>query len=321
VRVLIERVSRFERISADGLMRDLTLAGFDVLRVRVSDTDAAGIMLDTALGIIKEGRAALVAAASATAAGIPRRNYAGRQPESVGQFLDRVRVGQTEKGSFVVPLLSPYAFDIAENQSLPGEWFGRRVMRKLTQAFVAVDNALGADDGSNITNFLSAAPRGVSANLCQALGRLVETAGGVELTVGWALAAPERTTPSLSLSPTSASTLLRAASSLAEVDPPPSEPLIGFVTRLDDTAGPARATLETWIEGKLRNVSCYFDDTLRNVFSEGWEYRRAVLVAGDLQREGKKLSIPRVSEAYPVDLPEEEEEEGAERALVSSKHR
>ncbi len=304
--MLVERVSRVERMTRGAVLHDLSLAGYDVLRIRITDADDGNLDLEKAVVVIKEARAALVAAAAATAAGAPRKNYAGRQHESVGAFVDQVRVGQTERGSFVVPLLSSYAFDVADNASLPGEWFARRVMKKLTSGLSAIDDVLGSSDG-DVENFTNATAKGVSANLCGALGRLVQHVGNVEIGVRWASAAPEPVTRSVTLAEASSATLIRAAAKLAEADPPPSEPLIGFITQLDDAvAGPlATATLQTWIDSKLKNVVCYFDDTYRARFTDAWHSRRPIVIDGQLKLDGKRLAIREINDATLIDPQQE----------------
>lgn len=292
--LLIERLAKIEGVSREVILRDLALAGYDVLRVRVLDADDGSVDLERGIAVFQQARAALVAAANAAAAKAPRRNYAGRQHESVGAFLERVKLGQTERGSYVVPLLTPYAFDVLNTTLLPGEWFGRRVMRKLTTSLTAVDKALSAADLQSGQSFVDAAPQGVSANLCLALGRLVEAAGKVELSVRWASAEPEPSeAPPLRLVEQTAPALLRAAAHLAEADPPPAEPIVGFVTKLvgDD------AVVETWLDGRLRNVRLSIEERHRETFADAWQDRRRIYLDGKLEREGKRLNLTDVTTA------------------------
>lgn len=304
--ILVDRIAFVEQMARAAVIQDLSFAGYDVLRVRIVEADDGSLDLEKIVVVVKEARAALVAAAAATAAGVPRKNYTGRQHESVGAFVDRIRVGQTERGSFVVPLLSPYAFDPDDGLTFPGEWFARRVMKKLTVGLGTVDRVLGASNGATVDSFLDATPQGVSANLCGALGRLVQAVGDIELGVRWASAAPEKPVQTVKLARASASTLLRASSRLAEADPPPAEPFVGWITHLDNPR--SVATAEAMVDGKLRNIRCYFDERMRADFATAWEQRRPLLLQGPIVREGKRLSVRQLAIAHPLDVEPDEDE-------------
>lgn len=231
--LLLQRVAEVEQMTPEALVRELSFSAFDIFRVRLVDAEAGAVALDETLAVIREARSAILAAANATAANSPRRSYMGRQPEGVGEFMSRVRMGQTEVGSFVVPLLAPYTFDIGQASLFPRDWFGRQVMRKLTSGLQAVERALSS---ASFEAFQEGASAGVSANLCQALGRMVSAAGRIQLSVKWAVVEPEFEVPSpITLVAGSDTTLLSAAAKLAEAEPPPSEPILGFVTKLIGT--------------------------------------------------------------------------------------
>lgn len=287
--VLVKQLARIEKCSEQAILRDLSFAGYDVLRLRIVGADDGALSLGTLISTVREARATIVAAASATASKAPRANYAGRQSEKVSAFIDKVRMGQTERGSFVVPLLIPFAFDVQEEPSIAREWFGRRVSRKLTSSFQAIETALAQSDGTDdMSAFSSATASGVSANLCQALGRLVEATGKVELGVRWAISEPEDIGPtSFTLTDTSAPTLFRAAAKLAETDPPPPEPVVGHVTKL----GEDTAIVSAWISGGLKSVTVAIPEHHRGVFADAWNGRLPVYLEGDLTYEGRKIKL------------------------------
>ena len=291
--LLLGRAADVKGMTVDALVRELSMAAFDILKVRMVDAEAGVVDLDSSLTVIREARGAILAAAHATAANAPRRSYAGRQPESVGQFMSRVKMGQTELGSFVVPLLSPYTFDEGQGQTslFRGEWFGRRVMKKLTSGLQAVERALSS---ASRDAFAEGAPVGVSANLCQALGRMVSAAGRVELSVRWATLEPEPEVPAPVMFVAGAdAALLSAAARLAEAEPPPSEPILGFVTKLIGSD----ATVATVVDGRLRNVHLSIPEAFRATFASAWRERTSLMLMGELALEGKHLTLRTVEQA------------------------
>lgn len=298
--LLIEQVSDAEGISRESLLRDLTMAAYDVVRVRLVDADEGVVELDNAIKVVRESRAALVAAANAAAAKAPRKNYAGRMHEVVAGYAERVQLGQTERGSYVLPLLCPYTYDSEERPALPTLWFGRRVTRKFATALAAIDEALGFGGGKEAMDaFVRGTARGVSANMCSALGRLVEAGGRVELGVRWALAEQEDYTPKpVEFHASSAPLLLKAAGHLAEADPPPSEPVVGFVTKLHQ---PDRAVVNAVIDGGWKNVHIDIPEEFRTLFTKAWESRTPLVIDGELVADGKRITMRAMASATAVD--------------------
>jgi hypothetical protein len=131
---LINVVAEVESRRAAGVLFDLTLAPFDVIRVRSMDADAYGsIRFEQGLDLHEEAKRAVVAAANAAASEQPRKAWKGRRPDSVGQYLERLRLGQTENASFSLTVLSPYSFDPGGQEQatlFEDQAFGRRVTLK-----------------------------------------------------------------------------------------------------------------------------------------------------------------------------------------------
>jgi hypothetical protein len=310
--LLIDKVADVEGLSREALLRDLTMAGFDVVRVRLVDADDSAVELDRIIKIVRESRSALTAAANAAASRMPRKNYAGRQPESVGEFAERVRLGQTERGSFVLPLLCPYSYDPSETLMIPREWFGRRVTKTFVSAVEAIDEALGYAGGrEEIDAFIEGVPKGVSANMCAALARLAEAAGRIQLSVRWALPEPEPFAPrAVTIDSSASPVLLRAAAKMVEADPPRPEPLLAFVTKLHQ---PGHAIVETVIEGRHRNIHLEIPLELRDTFSRAWNDRQPLVIYGELGTDGNRLQMRTLHAA----LTAVEDDEGPDSAPKS----
>jgi hypothetical protein len=245
--------------------------------------------------LVQQARAALQAAARAAASKTPRRSYLGRQAESVTNLLEHVRVGQTERGSFVLPLLIPYAFDPGESEAML-DGLGRRAMRKLANGLIAIDRALGMASSAEPTiPFEGATSQGVSADLCQSVGRLLAETGNIELSIRWAAAQPESgQVVRIAFSESSASTLLRVAHLLREQDPPPPEPIVGFVTKLDET-GAGKMIVNGLVDGRWRNIELVLEQRYRVEATDAFRDRKPVILEGKLQQHGKRLSIPHLT--------------------------
>lgn len=293
--ILVERIADIEAMTPEAVVNDLGAAGYDVLRVRVVAAEGGSLDLDRALTVVQQARATLQAAAKAAASTVARRSYVGRQAESVTKLLEHVRIGQTERGSYVVPLLVPYAFDPSETPVFH-DWFARRSMRKLASGLDGVDRALAQVSDSQLSEpFAREAGAGVSADLCQSLGKLLSETGDVELSIRWAVAQPDALeSRGVRFSVASAPTLLRAAQALREQDPPPPEPIVGMVTKLDDRPTGTLMVVEAEVDGRWRRVELVLNESFRSLASDAFKEYRPVVVEGPIQRQGKRLVMTSV---------------------------
>ena len=118
---------------------------------------------------------------------------AGANIEATG-FVNQVRLGQTEQGSFVVTLLTPVVpppvpalFSDLEDGDAPIE---RRITRRLTEALGVTRKATEKAASGDGTEFDDAVTGGVSANLCEALVKLIGPFPTLDVGVTWARTRP-----------------------------------------------------------------------------------------------------------------------------------
>jgi len=164
--------------------------------VRASDAaDDGSIGIDPGVEIVQHARNLL--ASAACAALDPRRAYHLGKFQQAEDYMRRVRLGQTEHGSFVVTLLAPIppALSAIEQRSLwpdlEKEPYERQVTRILAQALRSAHSAVVASNrGIGLTAFTDAVSQGVSANLCEAVASIIDQADGADLSVTWAKTRP-----------------------------------------------------------------------------------------------------------------------------------
>ena len=88
------------------IYRDLAHADRDVVRARSPHADDDGsIAVNDGVDLIAQARNML--AAAACSARSPQPSYHIWKIQMVNEYMERVRLGQTETGSFVVTLLAP----------------------------------------------------------------------------------------------------------------------------------------------------------------------------------------------------------------------
>jgi len=133
---VVGTLGQVEDRSSIEVLRDLSYLNSDVIRVRRTiEADVAGaIPFIDGVKLVEEGLSLVTA--SAYAAVSPKKVVPSRRPVQVKDYLQHVRMGQTEQGSFVLtiishvsPLLTPGTRNLLELMDDP---FPRQVTKTLT---------------------------------------------------------------------------------------------------------------------------------------------------------------------------------------------
>lgn len=171
------------------VLRDLQTTASDLVRVRAPSrgADDGTLPLDQAVVFVERSRDMMLAAACAA---IDKRPvYAKRKAQQAMDYLGHVRMGQTERGSYVLTIFSPVPPELRPAQETlfpvePEEPYERAVTRTLMSALKALEGAArdAAVEG-NMTPFQAAVSQGVSTNLCDAVVALSAVSPGEGLDV------------------------------------------------------------------------------------------------------------------------------------------
>ena len=300
---LLKRLAAHEGRDQLQVYRDLVGAERDVVRVRVPHAEDDGsVRVDDGVEIVLQARDMLLSAACS--ANDPRESYrAGKVKEASG-YMDRVRLGQTEHGSFIVTLLAPVPPSLTVSQldlwpSEASEPYERLVTRRLADGLGAA--RLAAEkvvQGADLSAFEQVVPRGVSANLCEALAKLIVRGEGLDVSITWAKTRPTpETRRTVSFTKPYAEILSEAARLFRSQEPRPEERLEGFVVKLD--RGPdikeGKVTLRTLLDGSPVSVRTELEPHLYSVALSAHEQQKPLRLLGDLKRVGQRwrLDSPR----------------------------
>lgn len=171
VKELIFCLSEFEGRKAQDVLKDISEFYSDVIRVRVIHDDVEGgtIPLSDGVLLIKKAKELLLSAAKST---FSKKKYfaSGALSEELVRFVDQLRLGQTERGSYIVNLLAPIEAKIDKQEDISSTSVSRAVTKNLARSLHAIDESVERfKETRNLTAFDSAVEKGVSANLCDAL--------------------------------------------------------------------------------------------------------------------------------------------------------
>jgi hypothetical protein len=311
---VIRLVSTFESRDELTIYSDLTRADRDVIRVRAPDADDDGsIRIDNGVEIVQRSRDML--ASGACAAIETRRAYRLGKMQVAQDYMRRVRLGQTEHGSFVVALLAPIPPALSLTAQIPFwpefelEPYERQVTRVLSRSLHSAQAAIVASnrgDGANAFN--EAISSGVSANLCEAIASIIDQTNSVEISVTWAKTRPAPIArEQVVFSETDGEILREAARQFLLKEPRRDERIIGYVTNLrrQEDQFDGRITIKAIVDGKVKSVSADLLKPEYEVALRAHEIQAPITILGDIETEGRRL---RLRDGRDIQIIEDESE-------------
>ena len=295
---LIEIFAELSSADQMATYRDLVGADKDVVRVRALDNhDDGSVPIDAGVSLVTEARELLLAAACSVDAVQPV--YRPGANKKARDYMDRVRLGQTEHGSFVVTILAPVTPQIQLPLDpswidLKSEPFDRRVTRRLMVSLVATRRVVEQAVTHGENGLEEAIKDGVSANLCEAVAELTELSRNVDISVTWAKTRPEPEPRRHVMFSQNDSDVLREVSrNLRARLPKPDVELVGFVHELkrdhDEFEGSIK--LKANVDGRIQTVSAILDQVSYKLAVRAHGDKLLVISHGDLERIGQRWQL------------------------------
>jgi hypothetical protein len=304
------------------ILKEIVTAIFDVVRVRVDNPNSrdGSLTLDDGVQLFDNARKMVTSAARSTYE--KRAQFIATMPDQVSDYVRKVRVGQTERGSYIVNILSPVISDYDEERLFSTEpyeqedSFDRRVMHTLAEGLEATYSAAKENVyDPRYAKFEEAVPVGVSANLCEAIAKIGQSGGntGVEIDLRWALARPPQESRNhKTYFSAVAIPIIEEAGRQLRSTPSREQLLRGYVIKLAREKGLGEAgsiTISTVIEDKLRKVGVDLSAAQYQRAVRAHEEDQPIALFGKVERRGKSFLLrdPRDLEV----VREDEEDTGA----------
>ena len=295
---LLEIFSEFTDMDSLSVYRDLVTADRDVIRVRSPGAhDDGSIPFDTGLDLLQGSREMLLAAASSLSN--PQSLYRAGANRHATEHLQRMSLGQTEQGSFVVTILSPaisqpIQMTYLSEDRLDADPFARLVTRRVAQALAATRNATERTISGTDHAFSDAVQDGVSANMCEAIVQLIGPFSALDISFSWARTYPRNTArESVRFVSADAPVLEEAARAFRGREPMPDIQLFGFVRQLtrQEKEIDGAITICAPIEDSIQSVTAVLSqaDYIRAI--EAHRDKAAVIATGDLERVGQRWRL------------------------------
>ena len=293
---LIEIFTKVTERDELALYRDLVNANRDVVRVRAGGSDDGSLTVNDGVDLIDGARDMLLAVACSLRE--PQALYRAGANKEATDLLSRVRLGQTEQGSFVVALVIsipppiPTLFGDSEEFDAPIE---RRMTKRLIEALDAARSATESTVARDGEAFSRVVDKGVSANLCEALYRMISPFPTLDVDMTWARTRPMKSAGKIvEFSNPDAPILREAARSFREREPQPDMYLTGPIHRLhrEEWESDGVVTMRAPIDGQWKSVKVYAKRTDYERLTEAHRQKSTVVMRGDLeQQHGQILAL------------------------------
>jgi hypothetical protein len=285
---------------------DLLLVTADVMRIRIADPESADgtLPIEDNAQIAQKARDLMLAAACA--ATDRRPVWHTRKPVQAVDHVRKVRIGQSERGSYVIkvisrvtPLLQPGTSSLFQEEP-----YERQVTQTLAGALQALDRAAErAAMTQKMEAFDDAVARGVSANLCDAVAGLWgedERQRNMEFSFSWSPTRPAD--PGLPVKVTFQADrvpVIREAGRLMRERAPVKDfELRGPVVKLERGEGVStgKVTIVGLVEERQARVGVELPDPYYQLAVQAHSQGKTVRCYGTLKREGRSYVVHNAGE-------------------------
>lgn len=306
---IIAELSDIEGRDQLAIYRDLVGSDREVIRIRAPKADDDGsVEIEEGVDLVLNARDLM--ASAACSAHDPRAAYHLGKVVKATEYMKKVRLGQTERGSYVVTLLAPVPPAISPKQiemwpEMEEEPFERQVTRTLSSAMYAVQDAIHAINRGEGEEVLDRSVKfGVSANLCEALGNLVERGRGIDVSVTWARTRPTPEARSkIQFHEPAAEILKEAARHLRQCEPRRDERIFGYVVRLgrEQEQEDGEVTFKTLIDGHTRSMKAALSAADYVIAYAAHGDRIPVSLTGDIDTRARPWRLTQVRDLRIID--------------------
>lgn len=167
---LIKELSRVEVQPIATIVKNIINASNDQISIRIAhhDVNEGSIPLEDGVLLHEKIRDMMSSVALST---ISREKYfSGPRPPEALNYLNEIRFGLSEKGSYIVNVLAPVEVPRHHQDEFETTSFSRLVTETLSKSLKALNQAInGYQRNNEVEAFNSMIQDGVSANLCDAL--------------------------------------------------------------------------------------------------------------------------------------------------------
>lgn len=173
LREAVHNVALFEKRDFADVLNEIQQLFSDVITVRVIHADTASGTIPINDGVLLISKAKELLQSAAQSIFSKRKQFSGRLPNEVTSYFDKLLLGQTEIGSYVVNVIAPAQNQVGnvEDTSVGGDFnIAQAITRNLASGLEALSVAsTDFERYGEFKVFDTAIQSGASSNMCDAL--------------------------------------------------------------------------------------------------------------------------------------------------------
>jgi len=309
---LLLDLQNFEDRSLDYIATDIVMSKFDIFRIIAFKGDtSASLPLEDAKTLLDKSFSMM--AFSAQSIKTQQPYFLSRYHKEVETFLSKLRMGHTERGSFIITLQTPIAPVLTVSDSLfvsespvSDEPFERQVTTRLCSLLSEADKIANEPDTEILPQAIA---RGMSANFIESLADVTQVCGesGVNLDMTWASVRPINPAWNIKnnfiIEKEKIETLREVGDILRKRMPEYSTEIAGFVIRLarDDPSEQGTIKLNDVTASPQRVISVKLNSELYKNAATAHRDGKLVVMKGDLQKSGRIQTLTNISDFHVME--------------------
>jgi hypothetical protein len=292
---ILEKVEKRQQIE---ILKDLQTIFADIVRVRkdTPETSQGTVPIEMGVQLVQQAKEMVLAAACSTVE--PRPFFPSQKPKTALSYMDSVFMGQTEFGSYILPIISKLPLPYRGQQYL-SEPFERQVTQNLACALnlmstTAQEYIEKTSPDNSIEIFKSTVEKGVSANLCEAVVEMSlfnDNYQDVEIGFTWSpkYQVDQDVPRKIVLKAETMPIFEKVADYLREFEPKENFAVYGPVLRLERSEESAigKITVQAFVLGSVRNIKIELAEPEYHVAIQAHDQQKNVYCTGTLQKEGR----------------------------------
>lgn len=167
---VIKELSRVEQQSLTNVIKNIINASNDLISIRIVHNDVNNGSIPLEDGVLLHQRIRDMMSAVAQSTIFKDKYFTGPRPPEAITYINEIRFGLSEKGSYIVNVLAPVEQQASDLEQIETTSFSRLVTETLSKSLNALTQAIESfGSRSEVEVFNSMVQAGVSANLCDAL--------------------------------------------------------------------------------------------------------------------------------------------------------
>lgn len=308
---LIDIFASEANMDQTAVYREMVVADRDVIRIRTADDAGSGnITVADGANLMQGAREMILAAACSLKS--PRPLYRTGAHQEANEYLNRMRLGPIEQGSFVIalhsPVIAPNMRSVSEMTDVDYDPPERKVTKHLAQALKATREAADLTIRGKPDVFREAVGQGVSANLCEAIAMLIGSFSTMDTSISWARTRPvDSPREVIRFGSSDAPILGEASRTLRSKEPQPNTIVVGKVQKLsrDEPDMYGTVSLRGYVNDKTQSVVTVLDQFDYDQAIRAHRNAAPIVLVGDLERVGQRW---RLLNSQVLDVIEDEED-------------